>query len=238
MVRLVCRAALACLVSTSALVAGNAGNTPLALFVKDVHDWGTVRPPKSGYVETDLVIRNQASEGELQIVDVKPGCGCTTAEPAKRALAPGEETTVHVKLNIAPTQNGPLQRNVTFRSVHGADTTVQTMSLKIDIARMLIVGPTGFVALSDAKVGIAAQGFVTLTNPGSTPIRIADIKAEDGLTVSLNDDVVLAPKEQRQLTVRFTPSSAGPFQRMLRFTARTGDETDDVQIPAYGTAVN
>jgi hypothetical protein len=238
MVRLICRAALACLASASAFAAGNVGNTPSALFVNDVHDWGTMRPPKSGYVEADLVVRNRASEGDLQIVDVKPGCGCTTAEPARRVLAPGEETTVHVKLNIAPTQNGPLQRNVTFRSVHGSDTTVQTMSLKIDIARMLVVGPTGFVAINDAKVGVASQVLVTITNPGPTPIAIADVKTEDGLTVTLTNDVILAPKEQRQVTVSYTPSSAGQFQRMLRFTARTEDETDEVQIPAYGTAVN
>lgn len=127
MVRMICQAALVCLVSVLAVSAGNGVNMPSALWVADVHDWGTIRPPKSGYVETDLVVRNQASEGDIHIVEIKPGCGCTTAEPVKRVLAPGEETTVHVKLNISPSQNGPLQRNVTFRSVHGSDTASQTI---------------------------------------------------------------------------------------------------------------
>lgn len=238
MVRFHLIASLTAIVVMSSATAATIGTRPAALYVTDVQDWGTIRPPKSGYVEADLIIRNQANVGNVQIVDVKPGCGCTTAEPAKRVLGPGEETTVHVKLNIAPTQNGPLQRNVTVRSVHESDTSAQVIVLKVDIARLVSVSPSGFVAINGAKVGVAAEANVTITNPGDLPLTITGVRTENGLTATLVDDVVLAPKEQRQVIVRYTPAQSGQFQSMLRFTARTNDESDEIQIPAYGTTVN
>lgn len=231
-------AALSAIIMVSAGGVSARGTAPAALYVTDVHDWGTMRPPKGGYVETDLVVRNQALEGDLHIVEIKPGCGCTTAEPVKRVLAPGEETTVHVKLNISSSQNGPLQRNVTFRSVHGSDTTSQTMWLKVDVARLVTVSPAGFLALNGARVGVASEATVTIMNPGATPVTITDVRTENGLTASIFGEVVLAPKEQRQIEVRYTPTTSGQFQSMLRFTTRSRDEIDEIQIPAYGSTVN
>ncbi|MBU3698728.1 MAG: DUF1573 domain-containing protein [Candidatus Kapabacteria bacterium] len=231
--------AITALLGASLIVGATTLGTALsALEVAEVHDWGTMRPPKSGYLETDLKIRNRAAEGELSILEVKPGCGCTTAEPVRRLLGPGEETTVHVKLNISPTQNGLLQRNVTFRSVHGSDTTTQTMWLKVDVARLVTVGPSGFVAINGAKVGVVSEAVVTIMNPGDAPVTIDNVKPEEGLLVDLPNDVVLGPKESRQLLLKYTPVKSGTFQSNVRFTARVKDESDEIQIPAYGTTIN
>lgn len=214
------------------------GGTRPALELTEVYDWGTVRAPKSGYLTAEIRFRNGAEQGPLEILEVKPGCGCTTAELGQKVLAPGEETVVRVKLNINASQNGPLQRNVAVRSVHGSDTSQQSVTLKVDIQRLVSIAPAGFAAINDARVGSPARTTITIVNPGMVPVAVSNVRADDGMTVDIPEAIVLAPKEQRQVTLVYTPTKSGRFQSMLRFTSSDGKESDDIEIPTYGTALN
>lgn len=207
-----------------------------ALQVADAHDWGTVRMPKAGYVETDLRIKNVATSGTLNIVEVRPGCGCTSAEPDKRALAPGEEAIVHIKLNISPTQSGPLHKAVTVRTVHGTDTLSKVVMLKVDVQRMVSMSPVGYIAINNARVGQASTAVVTITNPGTQPVTITKVATEGGLKADLAENTVLAPSARREVTVTLTPEKAGQFYGLLRFTATGNGDPEDMQLPTYGTA--
>ena len=46
------------------------------------------------------------------------------------------------------------------------------------------------------------------------------------------------PRNKRQVTLVYTPTKSGRFQSMLRFTSSDGKESDDIEIPTYGTALN
>lgn len=207
-----------------------------AMQVAEAHDWGKVRVGKLGYVETDLRIKNVAASGSLTITEIRPGCGCTTAEPDKRVLAPGEEAVVHIKLNISPTQSGPLHKSVTVRSVHGTDTLSKVVMLKVDVQRMVNVSPAGYIAINNARVGQTSQAVVTLQNPGTTPVILSKVQAEGGLKADLPDNTVLAPSATREVHIAMTPDKAGQFYGLLRFTSTSDGETEDMQLPAYGTA--
>lgn len=50
-------------------------------------------------VEHTFVLRN-AGDANLEITDVKPGCGCTTAQLETRTLAPGQEVKLAAKLSL------------------------------------------------------------------------------------------------------------------------------------------
>lgn len=56
-------------------------------------DFGTV--PNTGVVSQAFQVRN-AGEGPLHIDGVSTSCGCTTAQIARRELAPGESTRLTV----------------------------------------------------------------------------------------------------------------------------------------------
>jgi len=56
-------------------------------------DFGTV--PNTGAISQTFQVRN-GGEGSLDIDGVSTSCGCTTAEIARRELAPGESTELTV----------------------------------------------------------------------------------------------------------------------------------------------
>lgn len=223
--------ALTFVVATSTMYADQG-----AMQVAGAHDWGSLRMPKSGYVETDLRIKNVATSGNLNIVEVRPGCGCTTAEPDKRSLAPGEEAIVHIKLNISPTQIGPLHKAVTVRTVHGTDTLSKVVTLKVDVQRMVNVTPAGYIAINNARVGQASTATVTITNPSTVPITLTKVVTEGSLKADLADNTVLAPSARLEVKVSLTPEKAGQFYGLLRFTATGNGDPEDMQLPTYGTA--
>jgi hypothetical protein len=61
-----------------------------------------------------FTIQNLGDE-PLKILEVKPGCGCTTASPAKSELAPGESTTIAATLDLTG-RRGMQIKPITVRS--------------------------------------------------------------------------------------------------------------------------
>lgn len=68
-------------------------NAPKIVFDKELHDFGTVKQNEK--VTTIFIIRNNGKE-DLQILKIKPSCGCTVTEIDKKILKNGESA----KLNI------------------------------------------------------------------------------------------------------------------------------------------
>lgn len=233
---------LLCLGMLFACIFGSSGFetaiNPPALQVVDVYDWGTVKPPKNGYLETDLIIKNQALSGNLSIIEVKPACGCTSAEPLRKELAPGEETSIHVKLNISSKQAGLIERNVTIRSVHNNDTSSQIVKLSVHINRLISVGPTNFLNIPSTLIGKTSEAFITVSNPGLLPVTISNIKSSEGFSVIVQQALVLEPKEEKKISVAFTPTTLGNVQSVITFTAKTSEDSDEINIPVFGTATN
>ncbi|MCU0330402.1 MAG: DUF1573 domain-containing protein, partial [Candidatus Kapabacteria bacterium] len=86
-------------------------------------DWGTVAPNADlaniTKMQRDIIIRNAGNQ-PLRVYEVRPSCGCTTAPLDTNLLGPGEQTTMHVTLNL-PTANGPIKKYVTIRTNAGPD---------------------------------------------------------------------------------------------------------------------
>jgi hypothetical protein len=71
-------------------------NAPVASLNTDHYDFGTVKQGK--IVRYDLQISNSGKD-TLHIRKITSTCGCTTGNPAKRALLPGETTAIQVSFN-------------------------------------------------------------------------------------------------------------------------------------------
>ncbi len=65
-------------------------------------------------VTNRFVLRN-AGDGPLYLTDIRTSCGCTRAEPARRALEPGEETELEVRTALRGL-NGRIRKSVTVTS--------------------------------------------------------------------------------------------------------------------------
>ena len=65
-------------------------------------------------VTNRFVLRN-AGDVPLYLTDIRTSCGCTRAEPERRALAPGEETELEVRTALRGL-NGRIRKSVTVTS--------------------------------------------------------------------------------------------------------------------------
>ncbi len=54
-------------------------------------------------------------DAELEIIEVRAGCGCTKAESEKKKLAPGESSTITIVFNSTGF-SGPVRKQITVRS--------------------------------------------------------------------------------------------------------------------------
>src|SRR5262249_46338312 len=76
------------------VVAGAQGWAEKMFKGKTSHDFGTV--PRGAQLVYRFTMTNIYAV-QMEIENVKSGCGCVTAKPAKRILAPRESTTIEVR---------------------------------------------------------------------------------------------------------------------------------------------
>jgi len=94
-------------------------------------DFGTV--PNTGPVSQTFQVRN-AGEGTLHIDGVNTSCGCTSAEIARRELAPGESTQLTVTYDPLAHDGalGEFMRIVYVRS-DDPDTPEATLTVRVKV---------------------------------------------------------------------------------------------------------
>lgn len=71
---------------------------PKVVFDKELHDFGTIKQGEK--VTTTFTIRNNGRD-ELQILKVKPSCGCTITEIDKKTLKNGESAKLSITFDSA-----------------------------------------------------------------------------------------------------------------------------------------
>jgi hypothetical protein len=170
------------------------GQPKLEVIGGETYDWGKVKPPKEGYLEAEIKMKNAGTDGLLKLVEIKPGCGCTKTDPDKTELNAGEISTMKVRLNISPTQSGPLTKSITVRHTGGADTTTTYLFLKADIQRALQLSPTVFLSFTDMRVGQEASAKIEITNNDSRPITLSDVVTDNNLIVNIGEDPAAGPE--------------------------------------------
>ena len=82
--------------AVSGVAAGEA-LAPKAVCPEPDFDFGELENTET--VEHDYVIRNEG-QLSLEILSVKPSCGCTAASPSQKLIAPGQEGTVHASFGL------------------------------------------------------------------------------------------------------------------------------------------
>lgn len=223
--------ALAVLVG-SALIA--CGQPKFEVIGGETYDWGKVKPPKEGYLEAEIKMKNVGSgDGILKLVEIKPGCGCTKTDPDKTELAAGEVSTMKVRLNISPGQSGPLTKSITVRHSGGKDTSVAYLFLKADVQRALNISPNQFFSFQDMKVGQEATAKLELRNDDQSDIVISDIKADNGLVLNMKGTKTLKPGEKFELVATVIPQAKGSFNGKVSFKTNHPDHAS-VDVMAYG----
>jgi hypothetical protein len=81
---------------------GEPADAPQVVLSQDNWDFGAVWHPEAPTLT--LTIRN-AGAAELKITNVKPTCGCTSVEPGRRDVPPGETTELKIRYDTKGKQD-------------------------------------------------------------------------------------------------------------------------------------
>lgn len=197
----------------------------------DSYDWGKLPPPKDGYLEATIKIRNAGTE-LLKLTEIKPGCGCTKTDPDKTELKPGEISTMGVKLNISPMQSGQVIKNITVRSNTPGNDSVKYLFLKVDIVRKVQLMPMTFFSFQNPFVNREMVARLEIVNNDSKDLEVFDFSADNGMTLNVSGKKVIKPGAKLELVLSITPTAKGAFNGTVKFKT-SNDENPEFTVPAY-----
>lgn len=134
------------------------------------YDFGRI--PVGQIVRTEFQFTNTGTT-LLQVTDVRPGCGCTTAGSWDRSVEPGQTGRIPVQFN-SMNFNGHVSKPVTVTT---SDPAHPTMALRItgEIWRPIELQPN-FVYFNSVDPEVSATKVAWLTNNTSEPITVSDLK--------------------------------------------------------------
>ncbi len=227
------------LAGTLSLAAQEAGEEVTGQGVLEVvseHNWGVVAP---GKLEAEVAITN-VGEGPLQIENVRPSCGCTTAPLDDYLLDPGQTTMMHVTLD-ASRREGNLSKSIVIYSDDPNNPT-KIVKLVADVQRDIAFEPdVQYLIFQNATVGEETTASIRVTNRSSEPLTIfAPEMADPDAAVSFNlqEEMVLEPGAEFLLVATTTPTTADPIAATATFrTSSKNTPTREFKLYGQVTAV-
>lgn len=240
----------------AALVLGAAGanaQSKLEIEGGETFDWGRVKPPTDGHLEAVIKMKN-IGDKPMKLTQIKPGCGCTKTDPDKFELQPGDVSTMKVKLNISPSQAGPITKSITIRwgdldgmealeefkrrggdVAQGLDTNerVSFLFLKADVQRAIMMTPSIYFSFQGLEVGKEAQAKLEITNNSDQDITFSDWSADNDMVLNVTGSKTLVPGETMDLVATVVPGLKGQFSGLVTCKT-THPDHPTMEIRAYG----
>lgn len=199
----------------------------------DEYNWGNVKPAESP-LKAKVKIYNRGTD-ELNITNVRPGCGCTTAPLDKSKVAPGEFATLDITLNVASSV-GQVTKSILIESDDPSRKSFHYY-LKATIVRPIEVNPQ-YIVFNELYFGREASTTISIKNTTDKDINIKDIELmPQSIIVDLKPNTVLKAKSEIQMTTKLTPNNAGTNHIKVTLVTDNPD-APKVEISGWGNAVS
>ena len=144
------------------------GSVPKIQFAEPIHDFGTVN---AGDVRrADFVFTNTGT-ALLEVTEVRPTCGCTTAGAWSKTVEPGQTGTIPLQLNTANFQ-GPVVNFVTVVCNDPTQANLQ-LQLKANIWKPMDVMPNFVMFNLNSESQTGEVRVVKITNNTPQPIEVS-----------------------------------------------------------------
>lgn len=140
---------------------------PKIQFATNTFEFGKVT---AGTVVRASFLLTNTGNAPLEIKDVRPGCGCTTAGTWERRIEPGQTTTIALQLNTA-NFGGALVKSATVTCNDPKQPTV-TLMIKGEVWKPIDVQPTFVVFNPATGAGNNATRVVRVVNNTEAMITI------------------------------------------------------------------
>lgn len=200
-------------------VATPASAGPRLVVADRVFDFGTVQ--KGVSLRHDFVVHNRGN-APLEISEVRPACGCTTAGEWTRTLAPGASGSIPLKFDSAQF-SGPIAKTITVVSNDPA-TPETVLEIKgIVRAPVMVSHPVIiFPALTDPTQ--SATRSVTIRHEVEGALKLSDLTCDKPHFKPVLKEIV--PGKEFELQVTTVP----PFESGTH-TARIELKTSNADMP-------
>ena len=162
------------------------------------HDFGQITPGKM----LDYVVQlSNTGSAPLDISDVRPSCGCTTADHWPHRLAAGEAGTIPVQIDTSEFA-GEVVRTLTIVSNDPAQPE-STVTFKITAWLPIRVTPRIIILPATADPHQVVSRSAQLTNETTTPVTLSDVQSDNPLFKASVREVT--PGKAFELTVTTVP---------------------------------
>src|SRR5262245_55314474 len=187
-------------------------DAPRANFGETTHDFGKIK--NSEIQHHEFVVANEGT-AMLEILEVKPGCGCTPAGAFDRHIAPGKSGKIPIEFNPINFA-GPIAKAITVTCNDPAQGTI-LLTIKAHVWRPIDVLPAQVHFMPIEGEAVADTKVVRIVSNVEEPVTIEEpVGGHPALKTELK--TVVAGKEY-ELRVSFDPQllpdpDKGPTQTL------------------------
>lgn len=187
------------------------GEVPAVRFDTPDYDFGRVLAGSK--VKHDYWFTNDGS-GPLEILAVRPSCGCTASGEFDKIVQPGESGRIPIEVDTAKF-NGSVTKSVTVHTNIPAPNNTVGLQIKGTVWNMVEVEPRA--ATFGKLTGIAERKLI-VTNNSDKPAELSDIQSNSPMFKA--ETRVIEPGKKFELIV--TAQSSGSGQASGKITMSTG----------------
>lgn len=205
------------------------GQLPAAVFDTPVYDFGSQRAGVA--VLHDYKFKNTGN-GPLEILRVKPGCGCTTAGDYTKIVKPGGAGVIPIKLKPGH-MAGPVHKSITVNTNIPGKESVIVLEIKGTVWAPVQVTPrsAAFGRLTPDGATDGVSRTLTIVNNLDHPMKPGKIESSnDAFTATLKP---VEEGKKYELVVHLTKNVV-EGNNAAQINIETGlDDPKTVEIPAY-----
>jgi hypothetical protein len=133
-------------------------------------DLGAIR---GGQKLTHCFELSNSGDKALEILDLRPGCGCLAPRIKQRSLQPGEKTTLVLELRTLGQAEGPHTWDLDVKYRSGAETRTLPLALRGTVHNEITVQP----AILGLHVVKSVQQEITVTDTRPAPLHVLAAEA-------------------------------------------------------------
>lgn len=190
-----------------------------------VYDFGTAET--GGKIEREFSIKNAGTD-PLMILQVQAGCGCTTADLAKKEIEPGGTTKLKAVLDL----NGRVGKQnsvITIRSNDAKQSSLR-ISLVGEATSRVVMTPVlaDFGRVKEAGADASLPVQIQISN--GSPLKILSAETTDPLVTARLEEVSAGSSYRVHVSV-LPGAVAGPFRAHVRLLTDAGAPYQELRLP-------
>ncbi len=210
------------------------GEKPGIKFDEPIYDFGRIRA--GGDVQHEYWFTNTGN-GPLEILQVKPSCGCTVAGEFTKIVPPGETGKIPVKL-ATKSATGPMNKSIRVSTnAEGADATV-TLQIKGEVWQAVEVTPrtVAFGRITPDDAANNPERKVTIQNNLEGEMKLGDVVSSNPSFSATLSPVEAGKKYEMKVTL-VPPVKTGNMTGKLTMSTGVADmPTLEVSVYAFVVA--